>query len=104
MVYSSPLLATLARFFTRGDEAALAKLRQTLLEQIHQLQQKLYEEIKSVIRTQKTTDAAFQLHMPQIIIPESHERDDGPALVIQGLLCFPSYFIVLAYISDQVDC
>lgn len=86
VVYSSPLIATLARFFTRGDEAALAKLRQTVLEKIHEIQQKLYEEIKSVIRTQKTADAAFQLHLPHIIIPESHERDDGPALILQGSL------------------
>lgn len=86
IVYSPPFIATLVRFFTRGDEEVLSKLKQTLLEKVHEIQQKLYEEIKSVVRTQKTADVAFQLHLPQITLPESPEHDDGPAIIIQGNL------------------
>ena len=75
----------MARFATRGDEAALAKLKQTVLEKIHEMQQKLYQDIKSLVRNQLTAAVALQLHLPQITVPGTPERDDGPAFIIQGL-------------------
>lgn len=84
MVYSRPLVDTMAMFFTRADRQALAKLKQTVLEKLHEIQQRLYAEIRYIVRTQKAVEVDLNVGLPQVFIPEHYDKEDTAGLLLDG--------------------